>query len=376
MSQSLLTLSPTEVLPGDEVTITGEYLNLIHEVIFADGVAVAEESFTEHTRDKISLLVPEEAQTGKIIVSDGAPQLPNWIYSDEDLVVVLPSVAAPMDCTACKPGDDIVVVGKNLDLVRKVEMPDGTEVEFTYADSSIHFTLPENISDGAVVAIPASGVKVAIANIGVVVPTELVATPAEDLRPGQMLKIAGVNMDMVSTVSFTNIADPVKPDYVCPTYINIAWPSMAQTGTVTLNLKSGKTVILEVTTAKPQAEAFNPDPVAAAGEFTISGKNLDLVTNVTFAGGISVEAHATTPASLTLTAPATAQSGPLTLHMANGESATTPSLTIDAPQCAYITDVHTDEAHWRRTDDCVNSQRRCAHKRDRQRLKSAVYRDR
>lgn len=39
------------------------------------------------------MLVPEEAQTGQIILSDGE-ELPNLIYSEEDLVVILPSVEA------------------------------------------------------------------------------------------------------------------------------------------------------------------------------------------------------------------------------------------------------------------------------------------
>ena len=48
-------------------------------------------------------------------------------------------------------------------------MPNGTLVEFVVKDNTITFTLPENISDGAVVMIPASGVKVAIATIGVAI---------------------------------------------------------------------------------------------------------------------------------------------------------------------------------------------------------------
>lgn len=73
---------------SDELTIEGrEYLNLIHEIIFTDDVTVTEDLL--RMNGMIKLLVPEEAQTEQIILSDG--RLPNLIYS-EDLVVTLPSV--------------------------------------------------------------------------------------------------------------------------------------------------------------------------------------------------------------------------------------------------------------------------------------------
>ena len=75
--------SPERVRPGDVLTIKGEYLNLIHQVIFADNVIVSDETtgkesvegenaFLKHTRNEIQVLVPAEAQSGKIILSDGA----------------------------------------------------------------------------------------------------------------------------------------------------------------------------------------------------------------------------------------------------------------------------------------------------------------
>lgn len=340
---SIESFAPTTIKPGNELTIKGEYLNLIGEVIFPEDVVVDKADFTAHSRNEIKLIVPAEAQTGKFIISDAAPTIPNWIYSDEELVVVLPSVEAPLDLSKAKPGDVITVSGKDFDLITKVLMPNGDEVEFTYAEGQIKFTLPENISDGAIVAVPASGVKVAIANIGVVVPTELEAVPSIGLRPGQELIIKGVNMQMVSSLSFVNVAEPVAPASVTGTEVRVAWPEMAHSGAVTLNLKSGKSVEVEVETAKPEVQAFNPNPVAAASSFTMRGKNLDLIKFVTFAGNIKVEVTPDNATRFTMTAPATAKSGELTLTMANGETVTTPALTIDTPQCAFITETVTEE---------------------------------
>jgi hypothetical protein len=132
---ALEAFAPAEVKPGSELTITGEYLNLIKEVIFADEVTVPADEFVSQSRQEIKVIVPDSAQTGKFILSDGA-EIPNWIYSEGELEVTLPSVEAPLDLVDKKPGDVIRVSGENFDLVKKVQMPNGDEVEFTMTASS------------------------------------------------------------------------------------------------------------------------------------------------------------------------------------------------------------------------------------------------
>ena len=103
---ALEAFAPAEVKPGSELTITGEYLNLIKEVIFADEVTVPADEFVSQSRQEIKVIVPDSAQTGKFILSDGA-EIPNWIYSEGELEVTLPSVEAPLDLVDKKPGDVI-----------------------------------------------------------------------------------------------------------------------------------------------------------------------------------------------------------------------------------------------------------------------------
>lgn len=345
-------ISPLRVRPGQELTISGTYLNLIKEVCFSfteglDSANVYEADFTGHSREQLKLIVPEEAVSGTIFISD-AKEIPNMIESGTAIEVVLPSVTAPADLTNAKPGQKITIEGSDLDLVRVIEMPDGSKVEFDYARTddkeTLTFILPDNASDGAVVAIPASGVKVAIANIGMVVPTELSADPATGIRGGQAVIIKGVNMDQVTSIVFPNVEEAVKPSTVTPTQVTVSFPEMAQSGNAVLNLKSGKTVEIELQTAKPEVTGFNPNPVAAAATFTMEGHNLDLISSIVFTGGVTVEVpDNATPDAVTITAPADATSGPLTLNMANGESVLTDALSIEAPQCAYILKVESAE---------------------------------
>ena len=334
-------LTPATVKPGSVLTIDGEYLNLIKEVIFADNVIVVQEDFVSQDRKQIKLTVPEEAQNGKIIISDGA-EIPNWIYSENELEVVLPSVEAPLDLTGKKPGDEIVVKGKDLDLVKIVRMPNGEEVEFAYdksegGEETITFILPENATDGAVVMIPASGVEVAIANIGMALPEKVVATPADGLRGGDVITLTGVNMELVTTITFPGMEEAVEPASKSATEVKVAMPAAAISGDLLLNTASGTSVPVAIATLKPEFMSFANDAVSLGGDVTIQGKNLDLVVKVVYTGGAEVEVIPASATELTVEMPTMGtESGVLTLVMANGESVETGKLTINAPEFCYI----------------------------------------
>ena len=334
-------LTPATVKPGSVLTIDGEYLNLIKEVIFADNVIVVQEDFVSQDRKQIKLTVPEEAQNGKIIISDGA-EIPNWIYSENELEVVLPSVEAPLDLTGKKPGDEIVVKGKDLDLVKIVRMPNGEEVEFAYdksegGEETITFILPENATDGAVVMIPASGVEVAIANIGMALPEKVVATPADGLRGDDVITLTGVNMELVTTITFPGMEEAVEPASKSATEVKVAMPAAAISGDLLLNTASGTSVPVAIATLKPEFMSFANDAVSLGGDVTIQGKNLDLVVKVVYTGGAEVEVIPASATELTVEMPTMGtESGVLTLVMANGESVETEKLTINAPEFCYI----------------------------------------
>ncbi len=337
-------ISPLSVKPGATITISGEYLNLMSQVCFSfieggDSVNVNADAFITHERKQIVVVVPEEAVSGPVAVSDAA-EVPNMVVSEEAIAVTLPSVTAPVDLTDAIPGSAINITGQDFDLVRNVRMPNGADVEFTYTvagdTETLTFTLPEDVTDGEIVALPASGVEVIIATIGVVVPSNISATPAANLRAGDVIAISGENMDQVVSVTFPNVEEAQALISSSATKIEVAFPEMAQSGQAVLNLRSGKSVEIFLTTAKPLATGFSANPVSAAGELTIAGENLDLVVSVVFGGDYTVEVENAESASLTLTVPATAESGALTLNMANGEYTTTESLTIEKPACAFI----------------------------------------
>lgn len=336
---ALEAFAPAEVKPGSELTITGEYLNLIKEVIFADEVTVPADEFVSQSRQEIKVIVPDSAQTGKFILSDGA-EIPNWIYSEGELEVTLPSVEAPLDLVDKKPGDVIRVSGKNFDLVKKVQMPNGDEVEFTMTASSegdeLTFTLPDNVSDGEVTVLPASDVKVVVATVVVATPSNVVAVPAVNLRGGDMITLKGTNMDLVTDVTFPGVEEAVGLESQNSTEIKVLMPAAAISGDLQLNTNSGKATAVSIATAKPENFSYSAATVPAGEALTVKGVNMDVVSAVVFSGNVEVTVSDATATAISLTVPTTAETGALLLKMANGEFVEAPSLTIEKPVCAYL----------------------------------------
>lgn len=212
---SIESFSPESVRPGDVLTIKGEYLNLMHQVIFAENVIVSDEviaeeetteatsKFLKHTRNEIQVRVPEEAQSGKIILSDGA-EIPNRLYSEVELQVVLPSVAEVADYNNIKPGAIMTVTGENFDLVKEVRMENGEKVEFEFSTENkiLQFTLPANAVSGFIYVVPASGVQIPVASIELAKPGNF-SCATSDVAAGGQITIQGENLDLVSAVIFT-----------------------------------------------------------------------------------------------------------------------------------------------------------------------------
>jgi len=335
---SISSIAPSPVKAGQTLTIEGDYLNLIQKVVFAKNVEVLCEDFLTWERGKIEVEVPAEAQTGTIILADTAA-IPVELESEIELQIVLPSVEQITDLTNKKPGDKVELTGADLDLVEFVILPNeaaGDTVDFKVESNKLSFTITEGVTDGVVIMVPASGVHVSIANIGMAIPTGLVATPATGLRAGSVITITGVNMDLVTTIAFPGVDDSVDPSSQSGTEIKVTVPAGAISGNLTLNTASGNTATIAVTTLKPTVTSYSSYSVPAGENVTLNGTNLDLVAKVTFGGSKTVAVTSSSTTSLTVTVPVDAETGALTLTMENEETVACPSLTVTKPEFCYI----------------------------------------
>lgn len=317
---SLESFTPSSVRPGDELTITGEFLNLIHEVIFADEVAVSEDNFTVHDRNTIKLIVPEKVQTGKIILSDGE-ELPNLIYSEDELQVVLPSVAEVINQENAKPEDVITISGENLELVTKVLVPGNPEnievaFELSADNQQLIFALPADAADGDVIMLPASGVEIVVAHLSMAKPEVSTVFDAEVLG-GQTITLNGKNLDLIAGVTFPGVSDPVTPTSSSATALTVVVPEAAVSGTIVLNLKNGDVMDGPVLAVKTKCTVVNlPTEVQAGATLELNVENGEQLTGVEV-NGSSVE-YSLQNSILSFTLPQEL-TGSVTLKLISGE---------------------------------------------------------
>lgn len=342
---SLESITPLTVKPGQTLTLKGEYLNNIHEVIFSEDksnadVIVEEDDFLSHTRQEISLVVPVEAKTGAIILSDANEEMPNWIISDEVVSIVLPAVDEILNLESVNPGDEITVKGTDLDLVIAVVMANNEDIDFTYTEGdsntgSITFTIPENACNGPICFVTASCVEVVAVNIGECQPEDLVATPSNEIKGGNEIVITGKNLQMISAVSVPVAGGSTEVEFALTNNekLTFIFPAEAQSGDVVLSLKGGGEVVVSLQTAKP--EVMTNDLLPAGAETVLTGKNLDLLVSITFQGGSTSEVIEVSADKAKIIVPVTAQAGTAVLNMANGESSDWEA-NIAAPTGTYI----------------------------------------
>ena len=346
--------SPSVVQPDAVLTINGEYLNLVKEVIFADNVVVNAEDFVSQSRYKIEVTVPQEARTGKVILSDGA-EIPNWIYSDEILQVTTPVVekvttprgeAAQQETVSCKLGETVTVSGQFFNLVAGVTIGDAEtsyitveEDQLTVSEDgkTLSFTLPAEAPDGDIDLICRSGVAIPVAILETIAPTECTATP-NPAKNGQPLSISGKDLDVVASIEMPNVSEAIEFNYNDGKIVIPAVPASAQEGNLVLRMANGKGVEVAYTLVKPTVNAYNPNPVSAGGALTIQGKDLDLVASVLFGEGADVAevAVAADGNSMTLTVPMNAASGAPTLNLINGATVEAPAITVNEATFCYV----------------------------------------
>ena len=346
--------SPASAMPGETITITGDYLNLIHEVIFAEEVAVPEENFISHDRYQIQVVVPDSARTGEIILSDGAEELPNWIYSEEELEVGTPTVTSITTDTRFKAGERLSINGTALNLVDYVrfegaEVPSAALAEddkepFNVNENgtNLTLTLPAEAASGTVELVLRSGVTVtASQHFEVVVPTDITVTTSR-IKAGNALALSGNDLDLVTSLSFPSNEEGTTIDggefTVAANSLTLnTVPETAIDGNLSLNMANGMSVAVPYTLVKPTVTSYSANPVNAGETLTLTGTDLDLVTGVSIGGGsTAIPIEGSTESNLTITVPMDSQSGPVSLILANGTSVESGTLNVNEAVFCYI----------------------------------------
>lgn len=227
-------ISPNPVHPGDIVTIKGEYVWNIGQVVFFDHVVVNAEDFMLNTRNEIQVQVPMEAKTGEVAYNDGSDGAENIAIAN--LEVDAPEAASVSNANP-EFGDEITITGKNLDLVSKIDFPSVENVAFTAAEDgkTIKVKVPANTVSGSIVMTSAAGLTTSV-DITVPLATVSSTSPVKDVKAGQTITIKGDKLDRIVEIQLPAIDEPlVKGDFAqSATEISFVVPEGMGDGKITL----------------------------------------------------------------------------------------------------------------------------------------------
>lgn len=305
---------------GDVVTIKGDYLNLMHGVIFAGSDTIKEAEFVGHDRYTIQVKIPVEARTGVITLTDTLKDGTS-LETKEELTINTPE-ATPIENRNIKAGEILSIKGSAFDQIASVKFEGATVDAADFKSQSaaeITVAVPAKATDGTFYVVTKSGIEVPVGNIITVVPTQLVATP-NPVKNGTEITITGKDMDLITGIAFPNAAAS-QLNKVETTKITATVPEDAQEGDITLNLANGKTVTVAYTLVKPTVASCTPAAITAGEKTVIKGTDLDLVKSITFPGDVeqTVDKFAAQNAqAIAVTVPAACAGSGFKLNLKNG----------------------------------------------------------
>ena len=201
-------ISPSTIHPGDILTIKGEYVWNIGQVIFFDFVAVNAEDFIVNTRNEIQVRVPMEAKTGDVTYNDGSEGAENISLGNLDIDA---AEATGISNATPEFGETITITGENLDLVTRVDFPAVEDVTFNTAEDgkSITVQVPTNTVSGSIVLTSYSGLTTSV-DITMPLATVSSTDPVKDVKAGQTITIKGEKLDRITQLVLPAIEKPLE----------------------------------------------------------------------------------------------------------------------------------------------------------------------
>ena len=301
--------------PGDVITLKGDYMYLVKHVVFEGGTSVdVQEGATRH---EAKVVIPADAVSGKIIISDGA-EVENLLYSEKDLTIGKPSVTKLANMSV-KPGDEITFTGTHLEMLRAIKFIKLNETfdldVFNVVDGKITVAVPDIAMDGVIEAVSYAGDSFPIVEIECIMPSDVTATNVP--KAGTQLIFEGEDLDVVSRVDLAGAEYSTFELQDGKLMVDVS--ATVTDGSAKLFHSNGNFVEAAYTIVHPTITGVSPLDVYAGDEpIVVEGTDLDLAVKAQI-GPKEVEITSKTETSITLATNVTSVGGYVTLTLANGE---------------------------------------------------------
>ena len=269
--------TPTSVVPGGIVTVTGTALNAVTSV----KVGSLDATFRVLSDTSLELTVPITATTNRVELGAAG----RVVLSTADLTVLLvPVVTSVAPTTVVAPGR-VTLSGANLDLVREARLANLVLNIATRSATSLVLDVPGSAASGTLSLVDSAGATRTVAQpITVVGPLAINSFAPATILTGQTLTIDGTNLDRATAVVFANGVTASIAARTGTTRVTAVVPDTAASGAVRVRSAAGDEATaasaLQVITAI-RVDASTVYRVAAAGNsVTVTGTGLLEVTGV------------------------------------------------------------------------------------------------
>jgi len=292
----LLSFGPSGVQIGDTISFIGNNLDKVTAIVFT-GDSVAKSSFLTQTPDLIKVIVPPLVQRGKVILRTPEGDVVSLTPIDFFVEMTLTGIETERPGWTTRPGSNITITGTNLNWIKQIDFYNKTNVIaitdtffVSQSPTKIVVTVPLTAQTGQL-ALYLAGTKatkyVLQDNLNIVLPVITDMSPNPVYGGKDQLTITGTDLDLVTGIMLTHVTDTIKKFIShTATKIVIAPPAETAPGAVTLYpyslFPSPSATPLNV--VLPAITGLSPNPVARGSQLTITGTNLDLVTEIAMKG--------------------------------------------------------------------------------------------
>lgn len=304
--------------PGDSVVVRGVNFAGVTAVWFGNVRA----AFTVVADTQLKAVVPE-GPSGLVTLASargrGVTEQVFEITRAPVITDIFPLVAAP--------GSRVKLRGVNFRQIQSVYVGNAkASGQSTPSPKQLDFTLPLNAQSGRVQVTNAHG-----SGLSEVALTVTRAPVIESFEPilaerGKWVTLRGANFTGATRVLLGNMA--LRFTVTAATQIRVDLPLNADSGKITVqNPFGGDTTFdpLTIVDSGPYVTGFEPNHGVTGTKVKVYGLNLDQTTGVEFAGGKVAKFIVPAPTQLDVFVPKDAESGPIKLKSAAGETLTKAS---------------------------------------------------
>lgn len=315
--------TPTSALPGATVTISGNHFSTTPASNQVSFNAVAA-TVTSATATELVVTVPATATTGKISVTVNG----KTAISSADFTVLQTTVTGFSPASG-PVGTSVTISGTNFSATPSENTVKFNGVTATVTNASateLTVTVPETATSGKI-TVTVNGKATTSSTDFVVLQTTVTGFSPESGTHGATVTITGTNFSTTladNIVKFNGVVATVSS--ATSTELTVTVPAEATTGKITVTVdEKTATSATDFAVPAPTVASYFP-PIAAAGiSVAIAGTNFSPVTanNIVKFNGVDATVTAASSTQLTVTVPASATAGPITVKV--GPSTATAS---------------------------------------------------